>query len=47
VHEHGLDAVFSVLSSICTLEEALENAGDNLRVAARNIAATLAMGRAM
>ncbi|RKQ41532.1 glycerate kinase [Enterobacter sp. R1(2018)] len=45
VHEHGLDAVFSVLYTICTLEEALENAGDNLRMAARNIAAALAIGR--
>lgn len=44
VHEHGLDAVFSVLYRICTLEEALENAGDNLRKASRNIAATLAVG---
>lgn len=45
VHEHGLDAVFSVLYHICTLEEALENAGDNLRKASRNIAATLAIGQ--
>lgn len=44
VYDHGLDAVFSVLYSICTLEEALDNAGDNLRMAARNIAATLAIG---
>ncbi|MEW7312077.1 glycerate kinase [Buttiauxella gaviniae] len=45
VHDHGLDAVFSVLYRICTLEEALENAGENLRIAARNIAATLAVGQ--
>ncbi|MCT4702810.1 glycerate kinase [Enterobacteriaceae bacterium H20N1] len=45
VHEHGLDAVFSVLYTICTLEEALKSAGNNLRMAARNIAATLAIGR--
>ncbi|MRT13429.1 glycerate kinase [Enterobacteriaceae bacterium RIT711] len=44
VYDHGLDAVFSVLYSICTLDEALDNAGDNLRMAARNIAATLAIG---
>ena len=44
VHQHGLDAVFSVLYRICTLEEALDNAGDNLRMAARNIAATIAIG---
>ncbi|MEL4012666.1 glycerate kinase [Dryocola clanedunensis] len=47
VHEHGVDAVFSVLYTICTLEEALDNAGANLRMAARNIAATLAIGRAL
>ncbi|MCT4715400.1 glycerate kinase [Enterobacteriaceae bacterium H18W14] len=45
VHEHGLDAVFSVLYTICSLEEALKSAGNNLRMAARNIAATLAIGR--
>ena len=45
VHDQGLDAVFSVLYRICTLEEALENAGENLRMAARNIAATLAVGQ--
>lgn len=44
VHEHGLDAVFSVLYSICSLEDALKNAGENLRMASRNIAATLAIG---
>ncbi len=40
VHQHGLDAVFSVLYTICTLDEALEQAGDNVRMTARNIAAT-------
>lgn len=44
VHEHGLDAVFSVLYRICTLEEALRDAEDNLFMAARNIAAVLRMG---
>lgn len=44
VHQYGLDAVFSVLYTVCTLEEALENASENLRIAARNIAATLAIG---
>lgn len=47
VHKHGVDAVFSVLYSICTLEEALNNAGDNLRIAARNIAAAIAIGRSL
>lgn len=44
VHDHGLDAVFSVLYRICTLEEALRDAEDNLFMAARNIAAVLRMG---
>ncbi|CBG90674.1 glycerate kinase [Citrobacter rodentium] len=38
VHQHGLDAVFSVLTRIATLPEALQEAEYNLRVSARNIA---------
>ena len=45
VHQHGLDAVFSVIYTICTLEEALDNAAENVRLSARNIAATLAIGQ--
>ena len=45
VYSHGLDAVFSVLYSICSLEEALENAADNLRMSARNIAATIQLAQ--
>ena len=44
VHQHGLDAVFSVLYTICTLDEALANAAANLRMTARNVAAVLQMG---
>ncbi|HFZ8996074.1 TPA: glycerate 2-kinase [Citrobacter freundii] len=44
VHQHGIDAVFSVLSRISTLEEAFRNAYDNIYRASRNIAATLAIG---
>lgn len=47
VHQHGLDAVFSVIFSICTLEEALDNAAENVRMSARNIASTLAIGQQM
>lgn len=47
VHEHGVDAVFSVIYTVCTLEEALENAEGNVRLAARNIAATLKVGMGM
>ncbi|WP_275553350.1 glycerate kinase [Mixta sp. Marseille-Q2659] len=46
VHQHGIDAVYSVLYSICTLEEALDNAAQNVRMTARNIAATLKIGQA-
>ena len=41
VHQHGIDAVFSVLYSICTLDEALATAGKNVTMTARNVAATL------
>jgi glycerate kinase len=44
VHEHGIDALFSVLSRVCTMDEALAHAADNVRSAARNIAAALKMG---
>ncbi len=43
VHQHGIDAVFSVLTSIGTLDEALRGAYDNICRASRNIAATLAI----
>lgn len=45
VHEHGLDAVFSVIYNVCTLEEALRNASDNVRMTARNVAAVLKVGQ--
>jgi glycerate 2-kinase len=45
VHEHGIDAVFSVLDSACTVEQALAAAADNLRRAARNVAAVVAIGQ--
>lgn len=45
VHQHGLDAVFSVLNRIQTLPEALEGAHENVRVTARNVAAVWKMGR--
>lgn len=47
VHEHGLDAVFSVIYTICTLDEALKNAAENVRMTARNVAATLKMGQTL
>ncbi|EIZ2211348.1 glycerate kinase [Cronobacter sakazakii] len=39
VHEHGIDAAFSVIDRIVTLQEALDDAERNLRVTAHNVAA--------
>ena len=47
VHQHGVDAVFSVLNRVCSLAEALQDAEVNLQRCARNIAASLALGRGM
>lgn len=46
VHAHGIDAVFSVLYRFCNRDEALCEAAANIRMAARNIAATFKMGQA-
>lgn len=45
VHQHGLDAVFSVIYRICSLDDALQEAAENVRMTARNVAATLNIGR--
>lgn len=45
VHQHGLDAVFSVLFSICSLDDALANAAQNVRLTARNVAAVIKLGK--
>ncbi|WP_368894364.1 glycerate kinase [Kluyvera ascorbata] len=47
VHQHGIDAVFSVMYRICALEEALSEAGENVRMAARNIAAVIKLGQTL
>lgn len=44
VHQHGIDAVFSVLTQIGTLDEAFRGAFDNIQRASRNVAATLQIG---
>ncbi|WP_435952011.1 glycerate 2-kinase [Dryocola sp. BD626] len=44
VHQYGIDAVFSVLNSIGTLEDAFKNAFENIYRASRDIAATVAIG---
>ncbi|WP_099140883.1 glycerate kinase [Xenorhabdus kozodoii] len=43
VHQHGLDAVFSIIPEACSLADALANGADNLQVTARNIAAVWAI----
>lgn len=44
VHEHGIDAVFSVLNKPCTLDEALRDAAANVTLTARNVAAAMRIG---
>ena len=38
VHEHGIDAVFSVVNGACTLEQAFKDAAANVELTSRNIA---------
>ncbi|WP_394211621.1 glycerate kinase [Enterovibrio calviensis] len=38
VYDHGIDALFSVVSGACTLEEALANAKENVELTAENVA---------
>lgn len=45
VHEHGIDALFSIVSGIVTWPEALENAEAYTRQTARNVAAVWKMSR--
>jgi len=47
VYAHGIDAVFGVVPRPCSLEDALANAAENIRLAARNIAATIKLSRAL
>jgi glycerate kinase len=44
VHAYGIDAVFAAVARPCSVAEALAAAEDNLRRAARNLAAALALG---
>ncbi|WP_340081414.1 glycerate kinase [Terribacillus sp. FSL K6-0262] len=41
VHEHGIDALFTIVPGVVTLPDALEHAADYMERAARNIAATM------
>ena len=45
VYTHGIDAVFSVVPQPCSLGDALANAATNVRLTARNIAATIKLSR--
>jgi len=47
VHAHGIDALFSVLSRVCTVDEALTHAAENVRSASRNIAVALRLGNSI
>ena len=45
VYAHGIDALFDVVHQPCTLEDALAHAAANIRLTARNIAATVRLAR--
>ncbi|MBT2688678.1 glycerate kinase [Bacillus sp. ISL-47] len=45
VHEHGIDSLFSIVPGVISLPDAFEHAAVYMERAARNIAATLKMGK--
>jgi len=47
VHDHGINAVFSVLRKPCSLAEALDDAAGNVCMTSRNVAATIRLSRAL
>jgi len=47
VHEQGIDAIFSVLSQVGNMEEAMDHAAANVRTTSRNIAAALKLALEM
>ncbi|NHQ87221.1 glycerate kinase [Iodobacter sp. HSC-16F04] len=47
VHQHGIEAVFSVLNRAVSIEEALAHAAENVRLCARNIAATIKLAQCL
>lgn len=47
VHAHGIDAVFAVVPRPCSLEDALADAATNIRLTARNIAATIKLSQGL
>ncbi|QJD69547.1 glycerate kinase [Xanthomonas campestris pv. badrii] len=47
LHGQGIDAMFAVVHRACTQEQALAEAAGNVRIAARNVASALQVGRAL
>ncbi len=45
IYQHGFAALFSVVNGPCSLEEALDDAAENIRTTARNIAAVISLGQ--
>lgn len=45
VHQHGIDAVFSILPALAPLDEVLERGEQNLYACARNIACAIRVGQ--
>ncbi|WIH05061.1 glycerate kinase [Xanthomonas translucens pv. graminis] len=47
LHAHGIGAMFGAVQRACTLEQALAEAAANLRMAARNVAEAISIGRSL
>ncbi|WP_058362435.1 glycerate kinase family protein, partial [Xanthomonas translucens] len=47
LHAHGIDAIFGAVQRACPLEQALAEAAANLRMAARNVAEAIRIGRSL
>lgn len=47
VYQHGIDAIFSVLSTLSTREKAFSGAPDNIYRTARNVAAMVKIGMSL
>ena len=45
IYQHGFSALFSVVNGPCSLEEALADAAENIRITARNIAAVISLAQ--
>lgn len=45
VHQHGIDAVFSILPALAPLAEVLDRGEQNLYACARNIACAIKLGQ--